>query len=365
MSHLTIKNCTIVNEGKLSENDLLIKNGRIEKIDTSIDVKGDFIEAEGLHLLPGFIDDQVHFREPGLTDKGSIRSESTAAVVGGTTSFMDMPNVIPPTLNVDLWNQKNRIAEQGSLANYSFYMGSSNTNIEEIKSIDPSQVCGLKVFMGSSTGNLLVDDPKALENIFNFSPVLITTHGEDTPLITENEKKAYEKFGDNIPIELHEEIRSRQACLISTKKAINLAKQFNSKLHVLHISTKDEIELFDAGLIENKKISLEKLLRRLPGGLNGNLGEEGINLSGGEIQRIGLCRALIYDPEILFLDEATSSLDVNTESEILDELKIFKEKTIISIAHRINTLKNCDKIYRLNNGKVVDEGGFDKFKMQN
>ena len=263
MSHLTIKNCTIVNEGKLSENDLLIKNGRIEKIDTSIDVKGDFIEAEGLHLLPGFIDDQVHFREPGLTDKGSIRSESTAAVVGGTTSFMDMPNVVPPTLNVDLWNQKNRIAEQGSLANYSFYMGSSNTNIEEIKSIDPSQVCGLKVFMGSSTGNLLVDDPKALENIFNFSPVLITTHCEDTPLITENEKKAYEKFGDNIPIELHEEIRSRQACLISTKKAINLAKQFNSKLHVLHISTKDEIELFDAGLIENKKITSEVCIPHL------------------------------------------------------------------------------------------------------
>ena len=179
--NLTIKNCTIVNEGELSENDLLIKNGRIEKIDTSIDVKGDFIEAEGLHLLPGFIDDQVHFREPGLTDKGSIRSESIAAVVGGTTSFMDMPNVVPPTLNVDLWNQKNRIAEQGSLANYSFYMGSSNTNIEEIKSIDPSQVCGLKVFMGTSTGNLLVDDPKALEDIFNFSPVLITTHCEDTP----------------------------------------------------------------------------------------------------------------------------------------------------------------------------------------
>ena len=240
MSQLTIKNCTVVNEGDLIQTDLLIKNGRIEKIESSIDVNGDFIDANGLYLLPGFIDDQVHFREPGLTHKGNIQSESIAAVVGGTTSYMDMPNVVPPTLNLDLWNQKNRIAEQGSLANYSFYMGSSNTNIEVIKNIDPSQVCGVKVFMGSSTGNLLVDDQKALEDIFRFSPVLITTHCEDSPLIAKNEKKAYETYGVDIPVRLHEEIRSREACLISTKKAIDLATQFNSKLHVLHISTKEE-----------------------------------------------------------------------------------------------------------------------------
>ena len=257
MNQLTIKNCTVVNEGNLSEKDVLIMDGRIEKIESSVEVEGDFIDAKGLYLLPGFIDDQVHFREPGLTERGNIQSESIAAVVGGTTSFMDMPNVIPPTLNLELWNQKNKIAGKVSLANYSFYMGSSNTNIEDIKSIDPNQVCGLKVFMGSSTGNLLVDDQKALENIFNYSPVLITTHCEDTPLITENEKKAYEKYGDDIPIELHEEIRSREACLISTKKAIELARQFNAKLHVLHISTKDEIELFETGLIEEKKITAE------------------------------------------------------------------------------------------------------------
>jgi len=250
MKQLTIKNCTVINEGDLSEKDVLIKRGRIEKIETSIDADGDFIDAKGLYLLPGFIDDQVHFREPGLTGKGNIQSESIAAVAGGTTSFMDMPNVIPPTLNLELWNQKNKIAERGSLANYSFYMGSSNTNIDEIRKIDANQVCGLKVFMGSSTGNLLVDDQKALENIFNYSPVLITTHCEDTPLITENEKKAYEKYGDDIPVELHEDIRSREACLISTKKAIKLAQQFNAMLHVLHISTKDEIELFESGLIE-------------------------------------------------------------------------------------------------------------------
>ena len=257
MIQLTIKNCTLVNEGRLLERDVLIKNGRIEKIEASIDGEGDFIDAKGLHLLPGFIDDQVHFREPGLTERGNIQTESIAAVAGGTTSFMDMPNVIPPTLNLELWNEKIKIAAQVSLANYSFYMGSSNTNIEDIKSIDASEVCGLKVFMGSSTGNLLVDDQKALEDIFNYSPVIITTHCEDTPLITENEKKAHEKYGEDIPIELHEEIRSREACLISTKKAIELARQFNAKLHVLHISTRDEIELFKAGPVEEKLITAE------------------------------------------------------------------------------------------------------------
>ena len=257
MKKFTIKNCTLVNEGSLLERDALIKNGRIEKIETLIDEEGDFIDAEGLHLLPGVIDDQVHFREPGLTERGNIQTESIAAVAGGTTSFMDMPNVIPPTLNLELWNEKIKIAEQVSLANYSFYMGSSNTNIEAIKNIDAKQVCGLKVFMGSSTGNLLVDDQKTLEDIFNYSPVIITTHCEDTPLITENEKKAHEKYGEDIPIELHEEIRSREACLISTKKAIELARQFNAKLHVLHISTKDEIELFKAGPVEEKLITAE------------------------------------------------------------------------------------------------------------
>jgi len=257
MKKFTIKNCTLVNEGSLLEGDVLIKNGRIEKIETLIDEEGDFIDAEGLHLLPGVIDDQVHFREPGLTERGNIQTESIAAVAGGTTSFMDMPNVLPPTLNLELWNEKIKIAEKVSLANYSFYMGSSNTNIETIKNIDANEVCGLKVFMGSSTGNLLVDDQKTLEDIFHYSPVIITTHCEDTPLITENEKKAHEKYGDDIPIELHEEIRSREACLISTKKAIELARQFKAKLHVLHISTKDEIELFKAGPVEEKLITAE------------------------------------------------------------------------------------------------------------
>ena len=173
MPELTIKNATIVNEGSLSEKDLFVKDGRIEKIEDSLEVRGEFIDATGLHLFPGFIDDQVHFREPGLTDRGCIKSESIAAVAGGTTSFMDMPNVIPPTLTNDLWQEKINIAQKDSLANYSFYMGTSNSNIDEIKKIDPQQVCGVKVFMGSSTGNLLVDDESALENIFSLSPVII------------------------------------------------------------------------------------------------------------------------------------------------------------------------------------------------
>ena len=166
MAELSIINSKVVNEGKVQELDVYIKDGRIENISDGLETKGEVIDASGLYLLPGVIDDQVHFREPGLTERGDIKSESRAAVAGGTTSFMDMPNVIPPTLNHDLWTKKNEIAKKNSLANFSFYMGSSNNNIEEIKKINPKEVCGVKVFMGSSTGNLLVDDESALENIF-------------------------------------------------------------------------------------------------------------------------------------------------------------------------------------------------------
>ena len=263
MNQLVIKNSVIINEGKALEKDLLIKDGRIERIESSIDVEGDYIDATGLYVLPGFIDDQVHFREPGLTEKGDIKSESRAAVAGGTTSFMDMPNVNPPTLTSDLWQDKNNIAARNSLSNYSFYMGTSNHNIDEIKKINPSEVCGVKIFMGSSTGNLLVDDEKSLESIFKHSPVLITTHCEDTPSITENEKKFFKEYGEDIPIHFHEHIRSRSACLKSTKKAINLAEQFNSDLHVLHISTKDEVVLFELAPIESKKITCEVCIPHL------------------------------------------------------------------------------------------------------
>ena len=257
MKNLTIINSKVVNEGSVKEQDILIKDGRIEKIDKLIEPQGEYIDGSGLALLPGVIDDQVHFREPGLTDKGDIHSESRAAVAGGTTTFMDMPNVLPPTLSHDLWNEKNQIAKKNSHANYSFYMGTSNTNIEEIRAIDPLEVCGVKVFMGSSTGNLLVDNPVSLENIFKDSPVLIATHCEETPMIIAKEKEFKKRYGDNIPIENHEFIRSREACLASSKKAIDLAKEFNSKLHILHVSTEDELALLTNDNIENKQISAE------------------------------------------------------------------------------------------------------------
>ena len=257
MKNLTIINSKVVNEGSVKEQDILIKDGRIEKIDKLIEPQGEYIDGSGLALLPGVIDDQVHFREPGLTDKGDIHSESRAAVAGGTTTFMDMPNVLPPTLSHDLWNEKNQIAKKNSHANYSFYMGTSNTNIEEIRAIDPLEVCGVKVFMGSSTGNLLVDNPVSLENIFKDSPVLIATHCEETPMIIAKEKEFKKRYGDKIPIESHEFIRSREACLASSKKAVDLAKEFNSKLHILHVSTEDELALLTNDNIENKQISAE------------------------------------------------------------------------------------------------------------
>ena len=263
MKNLTIVNSKIVNEGAAQVKDIFIKNGRIEKIDNKIEPEGDYIDASGLILLPGVIDDQVHFREPGLTEKGDIYSESRAAVAGGTTSFMDMPNVLPPTLSFDLWNEKNLIAQNNSHANYSFYMGTSNTNIDQIRSIDPLEVCGVKVFMGSSTGNLLVDNQESLENIFKDSPVLIATHCEVTPMIKIKEEEYRDKYGDDIPIEEHEFIRSREACLASSKKAIKLAEEFDANLHILHVSTEDELALFSAENINNKKITAEVCIPHL------------------------------------------------------------------------------------------------------
>ena len=254
---ITIKNCKVVNEKKIFESDLLIQDGRIERIDSSIEAQGDVIDAEGLYLLPGVIDDQVHFREPGLTDRGSIKTESLSAIAGGTTSFMDMPNVIPPTLTNELWKEKIQIASKNASANYSFYMGSSNTNIEEIKSIDPDEVCGLKVFMGSSTGNLLVDDEDTLDSIFKESPVIIATHCEDTPMIEDLEQSYLKQYGQDIPVELHAEIRSRESCLKSSIKAVDLANKHDANLHILHISTKEELDLFSNKNIEDKLITAE------------------------------------------------------------------------------------------------------------
>ena len=254
---VTIKNCQIINEGEIYESDLLIEDGRISKIDSSIDSQGDVIDAAGLYLMPGVIDDQVHFREPGLTERGSIKTESLSAIAGGTTSFMDMPNVLPPTLNLDLWRDKIAIAEQNASANFSFYMGTSNTNIDEIKAINPKEVCGIKIFMGASTGNLLVDNEDSLNNLFKESPVIITTHCEDTPMIKGLEEKYLDKYGSEIPVHMHTDIRSRECCLKSSKKAVELAEKHKANLHILHITTEEEISLFSNKPINEKLITAE------------------------------------------------------------------------------------------------------------
>lgn len=241
-----ICNAKIVNEGQITEADLLIENDRISQIASQITASENtkVIDANGKYLIPGMIDDQVHFREPGFPNKGTIASESRAAIAGGITSFMEMPNVNPQTTNLDALEDKYQRAAQSSLANYSFYLGATNDNIEQIKRLSPNQACGVKIFMGASTGNMLVNNPDALNNIFAYSPVVIATHCEDSPMIKINEMAAKEKYGDNIPMHLHGEIRSREACLASSRLAVELASKHKSRLHVLHLTTTDELYLF-------------------------------------------------------------------------------------------------------------------------
>jgi dihydroorotase len=265
MSSILIKSATIVNENKQVVADILLKDGFIDRIDKQIDVKADReINAEGLYLLPGCIDDQVHFREPGLTHKANIYTESRAAVAGGITSFMEMPNTVPNTLTQTLLEDKYQIAAQSSLANYSFFMGASNDNIDEVLRTDIKNVCGVKVFMGSSTGNMLVDNPKTLENIFAQSPMLVATHCEDEATIQSNLAHYKQLLGENIPVRLHPKIRSEEACYLSSSMAVDLAKKHNTRLHILHISTERETHLFDNTIpLKEKKITAEACIHHL------------------------------------------------------------------------------------------------------
>jgi dihydroorotase len=265
MSTILIKNAQVVNEGTIQVQDLFIKNGRIEKISTSLDMDADqVINAEGLHLFPGLIDDQVHFREPGLTHKANIFTESRAAVAGGTTSFMEMPNTVPNTLTQKLLQDKYDIAQDSSLANYSFFMGAANDNLDEVLKTNPRDVCGIKVFMGSSTGNMLVDNEAALEAIFSQAPTLIATHCEDELTIQENLAIYKEKYGDDVTIEMHPLIRSAEACYLSSSKAVELAKKNNTRLHILHISTAKETGLFENDIpLEQKRITAEACVHHL------------------------------------------------------------------------------------------------------
>jgi dihydroorotase len=265
METILIKGAHLINRGEITQADVLVKKGFIDKIGQGIDVKADMeIIADGLHLMPGIIDDQVHFREPGLTHKAELYTEARAAVAGGTTSFMEMPNTKPPAVTQERLQEKYDRAAQVSLANYSFFMGAANDNLEEVLKTDPRTVCGIKAFMGSSTGNMLVDDPVTLDKLFSQVPMLIATHCEDEKTIRGNEKIYKEKYGEDIPVHLHPEIRSVEGCYLSSSFAVELARQYNTRLHILHLSTNKELDLFRNDIpLEQKRITSEVCVHHL------------------------------------------------------------------------------------------------------
>ena len=264
--HTLIKNALIVNEGKTFKGFVLIEDELIQKVGTELDTLPDadeVIDAQGKYLIPGLIDDQVHFREPGLTHKGDIKSESTAAVAGGITSFMEMPNTVPQAVTIEELEKKYEIGAKTALGNYSFYLGVTNSNIDEIRKIDPSKICGVKIFMGSSTGDMVVDNDNSLDNVFRDAPVLIATHCEDDDTIKENQAKYIAKYGDDIPYRHHADIRSHEACYKSSSKAVQLAKNNGSQLHIMHLSTKKELELIEQGKLLDKRITAEACVHHL------------------------------------------------------------------------------------------------------
>lgn len=259
MSDWLIVNAEMINEGRRFHGDLRIRNGRIEQIGSGLAARDgeQVLDAAGRWLMPGMIDDQVHFREPGLENKADIESESRACLAGGITSYMEMPNTKPPAVNAEAVADKYRRAAEKSRVNYGFYMGATNDNLEDIRRLDPRSVPGIKIFMGSSTGNMLVDDPATLEAIFREAPTPIITHCEDTPMIEANEKRARERWGEDIPPEQHPLIRSREACIKSTRLALDLARRHDTRLHVLHLSTAEEVALFEPGPVAGKRITAE------------------------------------------------------------------------------------------------------------
>ena len=265
---LLIRNATIINEGASSKGSVLIKNERIDTIYNDVvpeEVcnRSQIIEADNLYLIPGVIDDQVHFREPGLTHKGTISSESRAAIAGGVTSYMEMPNTNPQTITIDAWENKTEYAQGKSYANYSFYLGATNDNLSELKKATSKHLCGIKIFMGASTGNMLVDNKKALQAIFAEVDMLIATHCEKESVIRKNIDKYKKEFGDDIPVKYHPLIRSAEACYESSAEAIELADRYGSRLHVLHLSTGQEMRLFDSKPLSEKKITAEVCVHHL------------------------------------------------------------------------------------------------------
>jgi dihydroorotase len=267
MNRILIKNAKIVNEGSIFEGDVLIENDLIVEVADSISLKSSdikVIDAEGNYLIPGAIDDQVHFREPGLTHKGDIESESRAAVAGGITSFIEQPNTVPNAVTQEILEDKYQIAAVKSFANYSFMMGATNDNLEEVLKTNPRNVAGIKIFLGSSTGNMLVDNEATLEKIFSSTPLLIAVHCEDETTIKNNLAKYKEQYGDAVPVTAHHLIRSAEACYISSSKAVTLAKKTGARLHIFHLSTAKEMELFTNKIaLEDKKITAEVCVHHL------------------------------------------------------------------------------------------------------
>jgi dihydroorotase len=265
LNKLLITNARLVNEGEIRDADVLIEGDRISRIGASIHAAEgvEVLDAAGKFLLPGMIDDQVHFREPGLTNKGDLASESAAAAAGGITSFMDMPNVNPQTTTREALADKYAMAANRCTGNYGFYLGATNRNIDEIKALEIGEACGIKAFMGASTGDMLVDDPMALERIFRNAPVIVVTHCEHSPTIWDNEARAREKFGENVPMAEHPKIRSAHVCLTSSSIAVDLARQFDALLHVLHLTTAIEMPLFSRAPRSEKRITAEVCVHHL------------------------------------------------------------------------------------------------------
>lgn len=262
---ILIKNARIVNRGKISEGDIYIKEGRIESIGGTIDrPAAREIDAKGQFAIPGIIDDQVHFRDPGLTHKADLYTEPRAAVAGGVTSFMEMPNTVPNALTQELLEDKYQTAAQKSLANYSFFMGAGNDNLEEVLKTNPKNVCGVKIFMGSSTGNMLVDNPVTLDQLFSQVPMLIATHCEDEDTVRKNSAAYKAVYGEDVPVQYHPQIRNTAGCFISSSMAVDLAKKHNTRLHILHISTRDELDLFRNDIpLSEKRITSELCVHHL------------------------------------------------------------------------------------------------------
>ena len=377
MYDLILKNCQIVNEDSIYHSDIAIKNERIALINNNIDAEAkEILDVEGKYVIPGMIDDQVHFREPGLTHKGSIATESRAALAGGITSFFEMPNVNPTTTTNENLRNKFDLASQKSVGNYSFYLGGSNTNIEEIKRVDTNLAAGLKVFMGASTGDMLVDDPDTLEDIFKYCPTNIVTHCEDTPTILKNEKIFAEKYGDDLSAIHHPYIRDDISCYLSSSMAIDLAKRHDANLHVLHLTTKKEMDQFVSGEIDTKKITAEVCVHHLRFNENDyiDLGNQ-IKCNPSikrEEDRAAVMAALLNDQiDIIATDHAPHTWEEKSRSyskapaglplvqHAMQTLLDFYHNGILSLEHIVKkTSHNVAKRFQIKDRGYIREGYF-------